>query len=92
MQISVTVFEAEVLPFLHHPNVCLLAMTLFYANYDHSWFTCEEHKSVVFDILFRRLGQLLVRRQCKRINLSLSLKEQDLDDANKKAQQQGLSK
>lgn len=88
---AVDVFEKNVLPVLHKRNICHLAVTLFYASYEHSWFTCQDHKSIIFDILFHRLGQLLVRRQCKRINLSLALREEDLNNANKRAQQHAFA-
>ncbi|XP_048481446.1 uncharacterized protein LOC105387240 [Plutella xylostella] len=92
IEIAITVFNTEIIGCLHQKNICQLAVTLFFIKCDISWFSCEMHSKLVFDVMFVRLSRLLVRRQCQRVNLSLSEKEENLASAVKNAQQRGISK
>lgn len=89
VQSATTLMESEICPIIHQKNICQLAITVMMVNCDNSWFTCENHKDIIFKELYSSLGQLLIRRQCQRLNQRIALREEGLADAMKKAQQQG---
>lgn len=83
---AVTVFEAESIPRLHEMNISALCTTLFLANCDTTWFTCT-HSNFILEALLGRLGRLLIRRQCHRINQKYVESEERIKDISKKAEQ-----
>lgn len=60
---------------LHECNIHKLCVTLFMGSCDWSWYTCEDHRNNIIYIIFARLSQLLIRRQCYRNNQLYRLQE-----------------
>lgn len=85
-------FENDILPCLHHLNICQLTTTAFTANCDATFITCKEHKDNIINAIYNSLALLLIRRQCQRINQNIVVEEETVADYNKRAQQQGIAK
>lgn len=91
VDLATKVFESEVRLQLFRQNISDYCFTIMITFCDTSWM-CKDHRSMMSEILLRRLSHLLIRNDCRNINLSFAITEETSADLSKKAQQQAIAK
>lgn len=91
VDLATKIFEREVRTQLFRENISEYFVTLMMAECDMTWI-CEDHRSIITELLLRRLSHLLIRNECKIVNSSFAEAEETSADVTKRAQQQAIAK